>query len=304
MLRIIQIAIGHINSLGFILLNSKKYDVLYFYNPRLTDTLLAFKLATLLGRKSVVDQTELFSSKKGLKRHKWEELSVAKDSTILFVISKKLESHFANLGTVKMYLLPIMVNFERFAIERKEQTYLLGYIGSFAAKDGINTLLEAINISKKKLPKIKLRLIGYHPNNEIIERSIKKLGIEDNVEITGTVAYSEIPWLLKECDTLIMNRDASEFASFGYPIKLGEYFACRKTVLMSNTKGFSEDFEDGNQVYKYEVNDASSLANAISLRYKNQGEADAVAIRGYGYAKDFFDSKKLGEYMVNILNTI
>ena len=101
-----------------------------------------------------------------------------------------------------------------------------------------------------------------------------------------------------------MNRNDSKFAAFGYPIKLGEYFACKRTVVMSNGNGFSEDFEDGNQVYKFEVNSATSLANTIRQRYRNSGEADAVASRGYDYAKDFFDSRKLGGYLVNILNTL
>jgi len=34
-------------------------------------------------------------------------------------------------------LFPILVDFDRFDIKRTEQQFLMGYIGSFAAKDGV-----------------------------------------------------------------------------------------------------------------------------------------------------------------------
>jgi glycosyltransferase involved in cell wall biosynthesis len=128
--------------------------------------------------------------------------------------------------------------------------------------------------------------------------------LADHVEVTGTVTFQDIPCLLKECDTLIMNRDSSAFSSFGYPIKLGEYFACSKPVLMSNGGGFSDDFEDGNQVFKYTVDSAESLSNTMLYRYDNAEESDAVAKRGYLFAKDHFDSRTIGPLVAKIFKEI
>ncbi len=288
----------------FILFGSRRFDALYFYNPRWADSLGGLLLASILKKKIVVDQTELFSSGKNIKLHQSEERIVAKRASVLLVISNRLKEHFSALRNDVIHLFPIMVDFERFDVERAEIKGMLGYIGSFGGKDGLQTILEGFKQAQAQNHGLKLRLIGYNPNPEKLEQQVKDLDLKDSIEITGTVKYEQIPWLLQECDTLLMNRDSSSFATYGYPIKLGEYFACNKPVLMSNGKGFAEDFEDRNQVYKYEVDNASSLAEVIKERYKNTGEADAIAKRGYQYARDYFDGNKLGQFLVNVLNTI
>jgi len=303
-LRLIQIAMGHLGIIAFVLFSSRTYDTLYFYNPRWMDTLPSLILSSWLGRKTIVDQTELFSTGKNRKIHLSEERLVSKHASKILAISKKIQTHFQSSRSDKVELFPIVVDFHRFDIETEEQKYMMGYIGSFAPKDGVHLLLDAVSILIPKLPKIKLRLIGHNPKLQELVAEVETRGLQDYVEITGTVTFQEVPWLLQECDTLIMNRDSSAFASFGYPIKLGEYFACNKPVLMSDGGGFSDDFEDGNQVYKYTVDSAESLSDKVMYRYNNIGESDAVAKRGYIFAKDHFDSRIIGPLLANILREL
>ena len=303
-LRIFQIICSHIVILFWTLFRAHKFNSFYYYNPRWTDTLLSLYINSLLGRKCIVDQTELFSSGKNRAWHQSEERVIAKRASVLFVISNKLLEHFKSIRTKPTHLFPILINTERFNVGTEEQQHLLGYIGSFAAKDGVNLLLEALQTVRKSNDKVRLRLIGYNPEMDKLIDKVAFLGLQDFVEITGTVTFKEIPWLLNECNTLLMNRDASSFASYGYPIKLGEYFACKKPVIMSDGDGFSTDFEDRNQVYKYKVDDASSLAETILYRYKNIGESDAIAARGYQYALDYFDSSKKGRFLTTVLKDL
>ena len=301
-LRIVQIICGQLGLMFWVLFLSSKYDTLYFYCPRFTDSILSMRLAYMLKKRVIVDQTELFSSEKDSFWHKKEEEWISKYSTVLLVISTRLFEHFKSKKQLNLYKFPIMVDFERFAMERDEIDYTMGYIGSFASKDNVELLLKAVVELVPHLPKLTLRLIGYNPAMELLEKEIERMGLGEYVEVTGTVAFNDIPWLLKECDTLLMNRDSSAFASYGYPIKLGEYFACTKPVVMSDGPGFSEDFEDGNQVYKYKANNVDDLVEVLRYRYKHIGESDAIAKRGYEYAKDHFASSKLVPFLANILN--
>jgi glycosyltransferase involved in cell wall biosynthesis len=303
-LRLFQVAVGHLGMIAFILFRSKKYDLLYFYNPRWTDTLPSLILSSWLGRKTVVDQTELFSTGKNKKIHLSEERLVSKHATKVLAISNGIQMHFQLSRKDKVEFFPILVDFNRFDRTTTEQQFLMGYIGSFAAKDGVYMLLDAISLLIPQLPQIKLRLIGHNPKLQELVAEVASRGLADYVEVTGTVTFQDIPCLLQECDTLIMNRDSSAFASFGYPIKLGEYFACKKPVLMSNGGGFSDDFEDRNQVYKYTVDSAESLSNTLLYRYDNVEESDAVAKRGYLFAKNHFDSRTIGPLVAKIFREI
>jgi glycosyltransferase involved in cell wall biosynthesis len=300
-LRIGQAIVAHTHILWWTFFRAHRYDALFYYNPRWTDTLISLYINSLLGRKVVVNQTELFSSAVNTKWHETEERVIAKRARVLLLISSNLMRHYQRLCKQNTYLMPVIVNTDRFELDIAEKPFLMGYIGSFASKDGIDLLLEGLKHVLPEYPKLMLRLIGHNPHMYPLEQKVMAMGLQNNVEITGTVKYEAIPRLLLECDTLLMNRDASIFSTYGYPIKLGEYFACKKPVIMSDGKGFAEDFEARNQVYKYEVDNAASLADAIRYRYAHVGESNAVAIRGYQYAKDHFDGEKLGLFLYNIL---
>lgn len=301
--RLSQLLSGHLGLLIFVLFRSKRYDALYFYNPRFTDTLCAMLFCRLLGRKVIVDQTELHSTRNNSWVHRLEERLVARYASELMVISTNMRSHFQNYRD-KVHLWPIMVNIDRFRMDRVEEKGLMGYIGSFGKKDGIDLLLDALAIAVRLRPQLRLRLIGYNSDPERLMSQVLDRDLEPFVEMTGMVEYVQVPWLLLECDTLIMNRDSSEYATYGYPIKLGEYFACAKPILMSTGGGFSNDFTDGDQVLMYEVDNAQSLAERMVYRYDNAGESEAIAKRGYHYACDHFDANKLGLYLVNLLESI
>jgi glycosyltransferase involved in cell wall biosynthesis len=303
-LRYAQIISGQLGLLIWILCTSFKYDAYYFYCPRFTDTILGLRLLKVLQKKIVVDQTELFSSESKSLLHTKEEEWIVKYSDVLLVISKRLYSHFASFKPRDLFIFPILIDHNRFAIDREEIPYTMGYIGSFAEKDNVKLLLEATSLLVLKYPKLSLRLIGYNPNMQELKRTIMDMDIEKNVEVTGTVAYEDVPWLLKECDTLLMNRGESDFATYGYPIKLGEYFTCSKPVIMSDGIGFSDDFTHRKEVYKYTVGNANALAETVAYRYQNIEESNAVALRGYEYSKDYFASSKLVPHLANMLNQL
>ena len=98
-----------------------------------------------------------------------------------------------------------------------------------------------------------------------------------------------------------MNRNDSLFAQYGYPTKLGEYFACKRAVLMSDGPGFSEDYKDRVEAIKYKVNNPQALADAIIWRYENSAEAAAIAQRGSDYAKTYFSSEVVSEIFMHTL---
>lgn len=306
--RFFQVLTGIIVLPFYLILNLKSFRFFYFYNPRFSDTMLGLLTLKLFNKTVVIDQTELYSSKQGNKKriHLMEEQIIAHKANILFCISDKIFNHFKPLRDRKkvMHKLPIIVSFSRFKGVVKEQPFLLGYIGSFAPKDGVQNLLEGFLLAKSSIPQLKLRLIGYNPILSGLKIQTEELGVSEDVQITGMVEYNEIPRLLKECDSLIMNRDNSLFAGYGYPIKLGEYFACNRTVLMSEIDGFSNDFENENQAFLYNPDDPVSLSNTIKYRYENKDEAYAVAKRGFRHAKDYFDEHKVTSFFINTLKQI
>ena len=306
--RFFQVLTGIIALPFYLIFNLRSFKFFYFYNPRFLDTMLGLLTLKLFDKTVIIDQTELYSSNPENKKriHLIEEHIIAHKANVLFCISDKIFDHYRAIRDSQkvMYKLPIMVSLIRFKELVKEKPFLIGYVGSYAIKDGLDNLLKGFQLAKLKLPHLKLRLIGHNPISSELRNRCEELGLSEDVQITGTVRYNEIPRLLKECDSLIMNRNDSQFARYGYPVKLGEYFASNRTVLMSDIDGFSNDFENGNQAFLYTPDDPVSLSNSIRYRYKNKDEAHAVANRGYSHAQEYYDEKKVTSFFINTLKQI
>lgn len=301
--RYYQLIHGILNSLMYIF-KLKKGEYVYFYNPTFFSSIYALILARIRGVKIVVDQTEIYSLDRYRFLNKLAEYISARMANIILAISTNIDQHFKNLGAKQILRFPIMVEVERFNIDIKPYKQLIGYIGSFGPKDGIDLMLRGFKHAQIKIPNLKLRLIGCNLEFPHLKKLIIKLDLEKSIELTGKVDYEDIPRLLMECDTFIMNRTSSKFASFGYPIKLGEYLACNRPILMSNGEGFSEDYEHLIEAIKYEIDDLQSLSEAILWRFNNNEKAIFIANNGYNYSRQNLDSfyqlKKLIAVLENL----
>jgi len=278
--------------------------IVYFYNPTLFDNIFAMLVARLRGLRVVVDQTELYSIERYRLINRISEYVVAKSANLLLTISSTLYLHFQRVRSKPSIKFPIVVELKRFHTSNIERKGLIGYVGSFAEKDGVSLMLHSFQIAVTKNHNLTLRLIGDNPYQSATICKIREMNIEKWVELTGSVSFEDIPKLLNECDTFIMNRNSSKFAETGYPIKLGEYFACNRPVLMSDGPGYSEDFTHLQEAIKYKVDDAQALADAIIFRYENDTLAREVSQRGYDYAAAHFDSKKQVKKLVKILDEL
>jgi glycosyltransferase involved in cell wall biosynthesis len=146
--------------------------------------------------------------------------------------------------------------------------------------------------NKAKVEGLSLKLMGFCPNEDELKSYGKSLGLEDAVHFTGGLAYDEIPNELASCDTLIMNKVNNSYASYGYPWKLGEYFASERVVLMSETDGFANDFKDTVEVLKYQADNSDALASALERRYKYPELASNCISNAKTYAIDHFTSSE------------
>lgn len=302
-LRWLQIIYCHLAFIWFILFKTRKYDVLYFYTPQLVSTLPGLLLSKFIGKKIIVDYTDLHSVNKNSKWHKFEEKLIMEYADCLLVISNFLFSHFKSYQK-NSFITPMMINFSEFNQSIKPIPFSIGYIGSFGEKDGIPDILDAFSIALKKEPRLTLTMIGRDPLISKTKQKIKSLGLEDYVYLVGGVNHSEIPIYLKKCDTFIMNRKKSIFSDSGYPAKLGDYLACNRPILMSDGILFSSDFNHKVEVLKYEHDNPSNLAEAILYRYNHPEEMLEMSNRGHLYAKERFDSEKISSKVVELANKL
>ena len=163
----------------------------------------------------------------------------------VFVISTHLKAVALKLtrNKIPVYILPVSVDFKNIDTYKKEQsngTAAIFYGGSFAQKDGLQYLLEAMDILKERKFKFKLILSG-KGRPEDIEKIFPKLKGNEFIDYRGFLSTQEYFKLLSSVDICCMTRTNSAFANAGFPFKWGEFLAAGKLIIASKI-GDAENF--------------------------------------------------------------
>ncbi|MGB0431932.1 MAG: glycosyltransferase, partial [Bacteroidia bacterium] len=256
--------------------------VLYFYSAQLFTHLPILLAVKIFGFKAMVELTELHSLKVERNptltfiarlNNSFIEWTIPIWFNRVYVASHRLKLFYMlRFQNIEVEILPVVYDFERFtALSIIKKTQRIGYLGSFAPKDGVESIVAAYSIAKKQIPDLRLRLIGFQTKgfnlNQVL--SANGLSIHDkSIEITGQVESNRIPQLLADCDLLIMNRNNDPFANYGFPIKLAEYLATGRPVISTDVSDISRLFTTELKII--EPNNLAKLHSTIIERYKNR----------------------------------
>ena len=142
----------------------------------------------------------------------------------------------------------------------------LVYVCSFDAWSNLINLLNAIKISKKIIPKIKLVLIGDGYQMPLVKRTIKELGIEDNVKIFGRVENrGEVFEIINSCSVCIALSEKNHRQDSTSPVKIFEYAAMAKPTISTELNEV-KNYNFPNIIF-YDENNVENLVKAIKKSF-------------------------------------
>ncbi len=293
----------------YLIKNRKNIDVLFLYSPDIHYNIHIYILARLFSIPVVIEQTELKSSqywqyKKSIFYYlnKFDEKYSHLFAKHITVNSTRLQQYYIKrYGTNRVHLIANTIDVSRFDAVVPKVKGCIGYIGSFGVKDGLLLIIEAFAIAKRKHDFLTLKLMGVCENPKNILELIKKLQLENCVEITGPLLYDEVPNQLQVCDLLLMNRIDSTYANYGFPNKLGEYMATANPVISTDVSDISSYFKHGDELYIIPPNNIDALAQAIVGRYDDVDKFDKMGISGKQQALALFDYKLVSTKLESVL---
>ncbi len=276
--------------LYFFITKHKSFDVCYYYSPDIIFYWHAILLSKFFRKKIVFEQTELKSSFRDGKTpaqtilrffNQVDERNAQHLCDHLIVISKNLHTHYKDyLPKSRMTLIPIVVDLRRFTNHALKKPGLIGYIGSFGYKDGVEGIINAFEITQKENPELRLRLIGYCENFEKIKAIIDSKNLTSKVELTGLVLYNQIPKLLEECELLLMNRIDTKYAHYGSPTKLAEYLASGVPTIVTNVGDVKDYLTNQQDTVIISPENDEELANSILKRFRERAVFDEIGMKG------------------------
>lgn len=162
---------------------------------------------------------------------------------------------------------------------------VLGFIGSFYAYEGIADLVRALPDVVKRLPELRVLLVGGGPCHDEVKALVASLGLGDTVIITGRVPHAEVDRYYTLVDAFCYPRRPMRLTELVTPLKPLEAMAQGRLVLASDVGGHRELIRDGETGMLFRAGDASALADAIVALFGARERWDALRAAGRAYVE-------------------
>lgn len=162
-----------------------------------------------------------------------------------------------------------------------EGRYVLGFIGSFFAWEGLTLLLEALPRIRATRPDVAVLLVGSGVDEAALRSAVARLGLESSVVFAGLIPHNQIGEAYSAIDLLVYPRLPMRLTEMVTPLKPLEAMAMGKPLVASDVGGHRELIEDGTTGLLFRAGDARALADtvlrvlgdpALPARLRDQGQ--------------------------------
>jgi len=147
-------------------------------------------------------------------------------------------------------------------------TYVLGFIGSFFAWEGLTLLIEALPRILERRPDARVLLVGGGVHEPALRGATRALGLESQVVFAGQVPHAQVASMYTAVDLLVYPRLPMRLTEMVTPLKPLEAMALGKALVASDVGGHRELIADGETGVLFAAGDAHALADAV-LRVMN-----------------------------------
>jgi glycosyltransferase involved in cell wall biosynthesis len=136
---------------------------------------------------------------------------------------------------------------------------------------------------------VRYTIAGEGPFRQTIEEEIRRLGLQDRVELTGTIAEGAVVGLLQQADAFVLPSVGLGEAA---PVSVMEAMACGLPVIVSIIGGTPDMIADGVDGLLVEQGDERALAEALIRLAGDPEERTRLGMRARRRAVRDFDSRQ------------
>ena len=173
------------------------------------------------------------------------------------------------------------------------------YVGRLVFYKNLEVVVKAIDIARKTEPGIKLVVIGSGPHRKTLEETVRKLGLEQNIEFKGYASPEEKSRTIAESVALV-------FPSLceGFGLVILEAYEQKKPVLVSDIRPMSDIVSNGTTGYVLDPHDEKAWARAILDIVKNPGWSARAGQNGYHILADKYSQESMYQKVIKMFEDV
>ena len=163
------------------------------------------------------------------------------------------------------------------------------FVGRLIPHKHVDDLIKAVKIVKKKIPGIKLKIIGTGPEMMNLRDLARKQKLTDNIKFFGKVEdHKEVVREIKKSNLLVLPSTRE-----GFGIVLAEAFACKVPCVAYYSDGVVEVIDQGKNGYLIKQRDIKQLAKRIEELLTDKKTANKFVKAGRKKTEDNFEWKAI-----------
>lgn len=221
--------------------------------------------------------------------------------------SKFMLKEISKYTSMKIEVTPFGIDLEKFYPGKElklfdgDEDYIIGTIKGLEKQYGIEYLIEAFNLLRKrnKDKKIKLLIVGGGTLKSVILKKIEDSPYKNDILLTGKVKFTDIHKYHNVLDIYIA---ISLSESFGVAVL--EASACAKPVIVSNVGGLPEVVINEVTGFLVPAKDPVSTVLKIEELIKNPELSLRMGKAGREFVNENYNWKKSVNQMMDIYNSM
>ena len=178
-------------------------------------------------------------------------------------------------------------------------------VASFMDYKGHDVLLDAVAALRDRGRPVRLRLVGDGELRGEIEARIRRLGLEDQVELLGWRAAAEVAEIVRDADAFVLTSVVSAGGQTeGIPVALMEAMAVGVPVVASRVSGIPELVVDGVTGTLATPGDPHDVARALTAVLDDPERAQSMANAGVRLVRAEFDHERSVDRLVELFESV
>ena len=230
----------------------------------------------------------------------FEKLLMKLNYKCIHTVSEMSKEDLVKFGAKKpIYVIPNTIGVIQYSKENQTNNFQFVYVGRLVFYKNVEILLKAVNLVRKNEPNIKLIIVGDGPHRENLEKLVKQLGIESNIDFRGFVNN-------KEKVDIISKSVALAFPSFceGFGLVILEAFTQFKPVLVSNVRPMSDIVSHEKNGYVLDPYDEKVWAQYMLDMIKNSDKAKKMGIVGHDLNESHYNENEMFQKLLKMYERV
>jgi len=182
--------------------------------------------------------------------------------------------------------------------------FVVFYHGFFSFGRGLTETIEAMKIVRRKHTNVVFFLLGTGFNVDMLSVLIRKENLQENVIIHNPVDQSEVPKFIGMCDICIVPLPDNPFWRFQSPLKLLEYLAMEKVVILTDIPAHRAVVGKAKCGIYISAAKPMEIAKAIEYCYFNKENLEEWGAVGRRIVTEEYTWKKVAGDLENYLISI